>query len=656
MRDLLGIIAPLRKLLSNTDESIQVEVDVGRKDALKLKKDRVYVIPDFQREIRWDEDNLSQLVDDIKSGPKYLGNIILTEVVNDNKFLIIDGQQRITVLIMILACIKLIHGKSIDVIDPCQLKIESFTGLTEIMEKQFPPRDELNTKIIESDYLNQINKYYELWEKINETSCIINRDEVGSFIENLSKSEINIILNKSDDVKDGIRYFIDVNLKGKQLDVEDIFKGYLFRNDSSTEIRSEWYQLKKNVAKIEETKKMKYPLLKLLEHYFLCDLYNNSKYKGAVFEETFLLKSELRFQQSPEKEIKYRAQTHIIEVIQDNNYMLSSIKKLNEIIIIMLNIVTNESINGQFTALFSGCLEKGKKVKLDNAELKIIHNFICKILKDDKIIPKALVMKYILTILLDKNEKEKKEYKKIYGVYLLAVLFVIFENKKSKDVFMSVLKASYTEWYEESIKTINAYFSPDKITANKILAQFKRGTNEDEEDYRFRCKSIATIYNFFKIKEGKVVLVGGMDKVKKFISNDDEFSTEHFIISDSKSREMKVVCDSTIIKYSHPKDFFNKYVNSLFNFIFINKSLNDTLANNWLPHKMKLIDNIQIECDYSKMVLKQLKNISAQMEQKVHDAGELQDNLDLYFSRDFKDQYIAYSRSILNDVIEKIKK
>ena len=50
MSDLLGIIAPLRKFLSNSDESIRIANST--EEALKLKANRVYQIPDFQREIR----------------------------------------------------------------------------------------------------------------------------------------------------------------------------------------------------------------------------------------------------------------------------------------------------------------------------------------------------------------------------------------------------------------------------------------------------------------------------------------------------------------------------------------------------------------------------------------------------------------------------
>ena len=118
MADLLGIIAPLKKFMSNSNEEIYVSLGSEKKVVLSLEKDRIYNIPDFQREIRWSFDNIALLIEDIKSGPKFLGNIILTKH-SDNSFSIIDGQQRITVLTMILSCIKRLHKREIDVIDPC---------------------------------------------------------------------------------------------------------------------------------------------------------------------------------------------------------------------------------------------------------------------------------------------------------------------------------------------------------------------------------------------------------------------------------------------------------------------------------------------------------------------------------------------------------
>ena len=55
MPDLLGIIVPLRKFLSNSVENITLTN--SHENILVLEKGRRYIIPDFQREIRWDQDN-----------------------------------------------------------------------------------------------------------------------------------------------------------------------------------------------------------------------------------------------------------------------------------------------------------------------------------------------------------------------------------------------------------------------------------------------------------------------------------------------------------------------------------------------------------------------------------------------------------------------
>lgn len=651
MPELLGIIAPLRKFLSNSNELIQIQANESIEEILSLQENREYIIPDFQREIRWDKDNMSQLIDDIKLGPRYLGNIILTQKLTENKFLIIDGQQRITVLTMILFCINSLYNGQIDTIVPCKLGIESFLGFGEIMEQNFPDIESLAPEIICTDKLHQIEKYYELWKQIKDTGCITNKQEARCFVENLGKSNINIILNRSDDLKDGIRYFIDVNLKGRQLDSEDIFKGYLFRNDSGINVREEWYALKTNVSHINCTK-MKYPLLKLLEHYFFCDLYNHPKFKGLVFDEDFLLKNE--FKTNEDTPLQYRARTHLIEVIDDKAYMLNSLKTLNKIIKIMTNIVTNDSTNNDFISLFSCTSKNDKQVRIDNSELKIIHNFMGKILKDDNILPKALVMKYILTVLMNGERKSKDEYKQIYGVYLLSVLFIVFENKKSKDVFLSVLKASNEKWYEENVKQIKSYFSIEKITDNKIISQFKHGTNENEEDYKFRCKSLATVYNFFKIEEDRIILCGNLSNVQRFVTDDDSFSTEHFIISESKNKTMQIILGENSKSYIHNNDIFKKYINNLFNFIFIKKELNSSLGNYWLPHKMQQIDPKDLECEYSKMVISNLTKIKDNMQKDLNESNYI-NTLDLFFARDFKEQYIEYAKNVLNEVIKKIK-
>lgn len=638
MGDLLGIIAPLKKFMSNSDEEVYVTLDGEKKTVLSLVKDRIYDIPDFQREIRWSSDNVALLIEDIKSGPKFLGNIILTKHVN-NSFSIIDGQQRITVLTMILSCIKRLHEDEIEIINPCKLTIESFSGFSVMLELGFN-ESQYTEDVYESDKLKQISKYTELWNYIMEMEEIKNKREAKKIIENLGTCSFNIIINEADDVSEGIRYFIDVNLKGKQLDVEDIFKSYLFRNDSSEDIRKQWYLLKTVTAEIEHSK-MDYSLLKLLEHYFLCDLYRGNKYRGMEFGTDFLLKKAYR-----EDDVMHREGTHLIELINSNQYMRTSLQHLNHISQVMLMIVNSNSITTEIEKIFKSEVA-GERI--DNVELKVIHNIVSKILKDTKVLPKALMVKYFIILFYGEGTKNKESIRSIYGIYMFSVLFSIFENKKSTDVLVNIIKASEDEWYTELVKQINGYFAVDRITDARLLAQYKFGQNEEEEDQRFRCKSLATIYNFFVNQNGKVIIRNGkMNDLYKFITDDSAFSIEHFVISETKKKKI-IVNDC---EYIIEDTIYKRYVNNFFNFIFIDQNTNTELGNNWLPKKLEILKEKNISCEYSTMVINNVAKLGSEFEKRAGD--NYKDSLDLFFVREYKDMYIEYTKATLSGIIKRI--
>ena len=114
--------------------------------------------------------------------------------------------------------------------------------------------------------------------------------------------------------------------------------------------------------------------------------------------------------------------------------------------------------------------------------------------------------------------------------------------------------------------------------------------NEEEEDYRFRCKSLATIYNYFNIKEQEVVIKSkALGELYKFITDENTYSLEHFIISNSEKHMIK---SSKFGEYEIDNSIYSKYLNNFFNFIFIDQNLNSALSNYWLPEK---IDKINID-------------------------------------------------------------
>lgn len=99
MAEIVGTITNLSDFLSKTQVCLSVKPNDPQQQIICLEADRKYSIPAFQREVRWDDNNLKMLLYDLSRSSKFLGNIILT-IKSDHTCEIIDGQQRTTVLIL----------------------------------------------------------------------------------------------------------------------------------------------------------------------------------------------------------------------------------------------------------------------------------------------------------------------------------------------------------------------------------------------------------------------------------------------------------------------------------------------------------------------------------------------------------------------------
>ena len=66
-----------------------------------------YVIPLYQRAFAWEEKQLEQLVEDINdirdNSNYYIGSLVVSRF--ENKFEVVDGQQRLTSLYLLLSCL-----------------------------------------------------------------------------------------------------------------------------------------------------------------------------------------------------------------------------------------------------------------------------------------------------------------------------------------------------------------------------------------------------------------------------------------------------------------------------------------------------------------------------------------------------------------------
>src|SRR5258708_5325891 len=81
-----------------------------------LSQDSFFRVPEYQRPFSWDTDNFDDLIDDIVSANKdqeyFLGTIVLHHLVAEGHYDIVDGQQRLTSVMILLACLRdLVEGE-----------------------------------------------------------------------------------------------------------------------------------------------------------------------------------------------------------------------------------------------------------------------------------------------------------------------------------------------------------------------------------------------------------------------------------------------------------------------------------------------------------------------------------------------------------------
>ena len=201
---------------------------------------------------------------------------------------------------------------------------------------------------------------------------------------------------------------------------------------------------------------------------------------------------------------------------------------------------------------------------------------------------------------------------------------------------------------------IKDYCDLTTIENRRRYAEFKYSTNSEDEEQRYRCLGLAALFNYFVITDSGVKIRNGMtNELSLFLHDKEQYSTEHFIINSSGGCVIKI-SGMNEYKYEYDSDTL-KYKSSLFNYIFIPKSINNTLGNDLVRSKLSKIDISRIKCEYSKTVLSIL-NKSTLFSLDINEADEIaiKDTLDRYFSYDFKRHYSSFVSEILKIVTKKL--
>lgn len=195
-------------------------------------------IPVYQRPYSWGEPQIKRLLKDIRDaymnidkndGDLFLGTI-LTQNNDGNKINVIDGQQRLTTLILIILALVEEHGNSFmdGIIKEIDIK-RGVKSLTSFIKSDI--FDEFENKS-ESDG-NKYCENYEIIKKIiSEEGFIVNKSDEDCK-KNLIQELLDVILNKvffieistrKESISDVVKIFDSINTTGMDLALSDIFK------------------------------------------------------------------------------------------------------------------------------------------------------------------------------------------------------------------------------------------------------------------------------------------------------------------------------------------------------------------------------------------------------------------------------------------------
>lgn len=172
-----------------------------------------YVIPLYQRAFAWEEKQLEQLVEDINdirdNSNYYIGSLVVSRF--ENKFEVVDGQQRLTSLYLLLSCL----GKKLKATLTFACRDKSNYTLRRVHELLDEKRSDYDDERIENGIQQGIRILKEKIGKLNKESLL----------EKLRRVVIyRIEVPKNTDLN---RYFEIMNTRGEQLEQHDILKAYL---------------------------------------------------------------------------------------------------------------------------------------------------------------------------------------------------------------------------------------------------------------------------------------------------------------------------------------------------------------------------------------------------------------------------------------------
>lgn len=581
-----SIMLSVGKLLLVGREDVVFRIEEGKENKIiELKRERIFRIPAYQRQIRWKAKNVNRLLNDIKMGDKFLGNILLSTKENQI-YDVIDGQQRMTVLILIFKyLIKKTQDNSREV---CGYQNDTYINFYRALDYGFDKEQILlldyGKEVLATDILEQNDDFRTIWNEIDKLIKNLRPREINGLFENLCNCKLNVILNQEEDTgydKDFlVNFYLDINDTAVKLDSVDILKGYLFKYSYQV-MTEKWADNQRAIKHLRESG-VCYSVETFYYHYILCTVNQQLGYKLTKLSPSL---------QIPKNIEGIRKGTHIIEAIPQFGFYVDMMDSIMSACKYMENIVNTSEYNEIFK----------KHYKLDNGgyesdiSLKLFYSMQRAILLNADVVPKILLLKYYLEV-LKKEYCKSNQYKMIYYIYICSIMFSATEQRKKIDKFMSiVLSKNFESELEKSAKKYITEGFGEKTYSRIVKNMLGKIT---EESGQYLPKDIYAIRSYFRVVNGSIKI----EKERLFLfMRDINCSVEHYICPQSKSMKIeygsekkdengKVKRLTTTLEV--PKNV-KKLLSVPGNYLILNREVNKEIGNLWIMDKISKIESKQ---------------------------------------------------------------
>lgn len=577
MANLSGI-KTVREVFENKEVTIVDVPQGGRKKEIDLEKDREYIVPGYQREIRWSKDNVQILIDDLMGGGKFLGTITFsTSTVG--KFEIIDGQQRITVITLLLRYLNCVVTENKQVNNLCTIRNESFPYFNEALDYEFDyermqqTEQRLYNLLCSTDKQNQKDFFKNIWDGITERVNLLTATQQTKLMTALLESELNVIVNEivgtDSQRKFCVDYFIDINNKSVELDSLDIIRAYAFKEDFA-DMTQKWIDIQDKCNTLAS--RVKYTREDLYFQYFVCRVNGEIEYKISKLSKDYKIKENVVVNGK-----KYASGTYIWNMFKKDSFYSGLLTELNEYLdFIEIVLATETGGADEFKAYFR--TDDGDYA--DETRILNAHTVMNFILRNSDVVPKMMVMKYFLEVLRPEQVKKNK-YRIISWIGVVANVFSMGKRDKGSEQIVGRLIqrdwANAIRMYGEKLfKEI-----PAEIDFGKIVKSDKIITTESGQYMARRYFSMMDSCSGTNIDE---------DVFKNENITTGDKNIEHFIINREYTYAIYREDGKTVdIEITTPRNF-KKYIATMANYLILNSEVNTKLKNRPVYEKIEMLE------------------------------------------------------------------